>query len=128
MTQIIARQGGYGVKLDIPQKKCGKCLDIPQEKCVFAAIIPQEKCNAPTILHTVDYEVAFVKGHAAILGRTQKKQQSHGLCCCKILFLAYFKTNKAKYLIELFTFCYFILEIEQKSTIFAANMFFSLYG
>ena len=35
---LLEYQGGYGVK-----------LDIPQEKCVFAAIIPQEKCNAPTI-------------------------------------------------------------------------------
>ena len=31
---LLEYQGGYGVKLDILQKKC-----------VFAAIIPQEKCN-----------------------------------------------------------------------------------
>ena len=52
-----------------------------------------------------------------------KTAKSRELCCCKIIFLAYFNPNKAKYLIEIFTFCYFILEIEQKSAIFAANMF-----
>jgi hypothetical protein len=58
-------------------------LDIPQEKCVFAAIIPQEKCNAPTILHTADYKVAFVKGHAAILERTQKNSKVTGFAAVK---------------------------------------------
>ena len=54
---------------------------------------------------------------------TKKAAKTRGLCCCKMIFPTYFNPNKAKYLIELFTFCYFILVIEQKSTIFAANMF-----
>jgi len=57
-----------------------------------------------------------------MLGEPKKAAKTRGLCCCKMIFLAYFNPNKAKYLIELFTFCYFILEIEQKSAIFAANI------
>jgi hypothetical protein len=56
-------------------------------------------------------------------GKDTKKAAKSRALLLKMIFPTYFNPNKAKYLIEIFTFCYFILEIEQKSTIFAANMF-----
>ncbi len=124
LTQIIARVSRWvWGKISHSPKKVWKMLgNSPRKVCLCCDYSPK-KSNAPTILHTVDYEVAFVKGHAAILERTQKTAKTRGLCCCKMIFLAYFNPNKAKYLIEIFTFFYFLLEIKQKSAIFAANMF-----
>ena len=57
----------------------------------------------------------FSVGLARILG-------NYFLQCEKIITFH----NISKYLIEIITFCYFILEVEQKSTIFAAFIYFVL--
>ena len=57
----------------------------------------------------------FSGGLARILG-------NYFLQCEKIITFH----NISKYLIEIITFCYFILEVEQKSTIFAAFIYFGL--